>query len=252
MPRSIAMLIRHSLVAATTSTSIAATAELMCLIRGPYSIPSHMISSSICQLPGQLVASRAEHTRRDAPAGPDFVYSLYTIYIYISAYCIYILHIVEFQASFGPLNSFDAHELTLTPWRYIIDKANTGSETQRGRERWNCENQKFHSFSYKSVNVCHLSKRPPISASATHSTWSDIQLQLRFAYELKTSTPKNIYFDIVFVFPSLSLSVLVFFFRYSFLSIFSSLSVSLTTTKSRNKIHLKWCQRANSYRFYYW
>lgn len=173
-----------------------------------------MISSSICQLPGQLVASRAEHTRRDAPAGPDFVYLLYTIYIYvyISAYCIYILHIVEFQASFGPLNSFDAHELTLTPWRYIIDKANTGSETQRWRERerergsiyWNCENQKFHSFSYKSVNVRHLSKRPPISTSATHSTWSDIQLQLRFAYELKTSTLKNIYFDFVFVF-SLSL-----------------------------------------------
>lgn len=216
MPRSIAMLIRHCLVAATTSTSIAATAELMCLIRGLYSIHTRIPTYDIkFHLPATRPISclaRRTHTSRCARRPRLCILTIYDIYIYICILYIYILHIVEFQASFGPLNSFDAHELTLTPWRYIIDKANTGSETQSWRERerergsiyWNCENQKFHSFSYKSVNVCHLSKRHPISTSATHSTWSDIQLQLRFAYELKTSTLKNIYFDFVFVF-SLSL-----------------------------------------------
>lgn len=214
MPRSIAMLIRHCLVAATTSTSIAATAELMCLIRGPYSIHTRIPTYDIkFHLPATRPISclaRRTHTSRCARRPRLCILTIYDIHIYISAYCIYIFYILWNSKH----RSGHLIRLMLMNWRWRHDAISSIRQIQGARPRdgerergciyWNCENQKFHSFSYKSVNVCHLSKRPPISTSATHSTWSDIQLQLRFAYELKTSTLKNIYFDFVFVF-SLSL-----------------------------------------------
>lgn len=140
------------------------------LIPGPFSYP-HIKFHLPATRPISCFARRTHTSSARRPQ--DCVYITLCI-----AYIFYILCAVECQASFGPLNSFDAHELTLTPWRYIIDKAITGTakggtEGERDHIYWNCENQKFHSSSYKSVNVCHLSKSPP-SHSLAYSLYSSL------------------------------------------------------------------------------
>lgn len=163
----------------------------MCIIRGPYSrIP---ISGSICRLPGQLVASRAEHTRR-APAGPDFVCYIRDIYVY------FIYTYFTYYALWNAKHrSGHLIRLMLTNWRWRHDAISSIRQIQgawqRDREsiNWNCENQKFHSFSYKSVNVCHLSKRTLRSLSPCPLLYScsllptQLDQTFNFSFDLHTN-----------------------------------------------------------------
>lgn len=162
-------------------------------IPGPFSHP-HIKFHLPATIPISCLARRTHTSSARRPR--DCVYI--TLYIYFTYYALWNAkhrsgHLIRLM----PMNWRWRHD-AISSIRQSQAQQEGRGEGEREHIYWNCENQKFHSFSYKSVNVCHLSKSLPsphtlfcilfIVAWATHTAWSEIQLQLWFAYELKTST----------------------------------------------------------------